>query len=325
MTVEYSFFIDSQSSTIGVLVDDENSMSISEYNALTDKAKPALMELLHLLLSSYPETIDKFRERLVLIDDPEWNIREQLIFIRGDGGEDIINTSFKSARSGIDIDTALLPGITYRQLFKNSVNYIPTTIKSSEDTIATADKLDNVAEPIEDDFLLTKSPSRFSMRNIIYTMQQHPLIATMLITAFSILSVGFYMFMATPATMILPPDRLQKAALVDQQLNELKVKVDTLWNKVKVHKKLANKTRRAYWQALKQLNLQYQALRRSGFGNGNKFNAVNDIFKQTRDKLRRPKKKKKHKVVKLIKTTTLKQTKASAPKPFKNNTSPVKK
>jgi len=289
MMVEYSFFIDNKNDTIGVVVDDKNSMSISEYNALDDKEKPSLMELIELLLNSFPETIDDFRDRLVLIDDPEWDIREQLVFIRGDGGEDIINQSFKSARAEIEMTAELLPGITYKQLFENTLNYNPANPEAASE---------KTTEKDEDAFLKPKSAGIFSTRTIIAFMKRHPVTAGMVIVAFFTFSIGVYMFQATPSTIILPPDRLQQAAIVDQQLNELKVEVDKLWGEVKSHLILNNKEKGGYWKKLKPLNLKYRELRRSGFGHGNKFNAVNDTLKKTRERLRPVRKKKKKKVVK---------------------------
>jgi hypothetical protein len=305
MMVEYSFFIDSKNDTIGVVVDDEDSMSIDEYNALDDKGKPTLMELIELLLESFPETIDDFRERLVLIDDPEWDIREQLVFIRGDGGEDIINQSFKSARADIEMSAELLPGITYKQLFKNTLNYNPTKLETASE---------KTTENDEDAFLLSKSAGIFSTSAIIAAMKRHPVTAGMVIVAFFTFSIGVYTFQATPNTIILPPDRLQQAAIVDQHLNELKVNVDKLWGGVKSHLILNNKEKGGYWKTLKPLNLQYRELRRSGFGHGTKFKAVNDTLKKIKARLRPIKKKKKTKVVKARKPGSSKQATSATKK-----------
>jgi hypothetical protein len=273
---EYSFFIDSENNSIGVEIDDGDTLSIDEYNALQDKEKPTLMELMQLLLSSYPETIDDFRERLVLIDDPEWEVREQLIFLRGDGGEDILNRSFKADRAGVEMSKELLPGISYKQLFANTVNYQPnnsnTIQEEAEVTIAVA------------------TPRKFSLQTLWGMMKLYPWVTVMLFVAFITLSVGLYQFQATPNTIILAPDKLQQAAQIDQKLNELKVKVDDLWDDLKSHMLLPNKDKKNYWQRLKPLNLQYRDLRRSGFGHGNKFKVINDKLKKIKDRLR-PKRK----------------------------------
>lgn len=297
---EYSFFIDSESLIIGVAIDDENTLSICEYNALQDKGKPKLIELIQLLLNSYPETIDDFRERLVLIDDPAWDVREQLIFIRGDGGEDIINHSFKSDRAGVEMNTELLPGISYKQLFDNTVNYHPKNTETAQKEVET-----------EASFVVT-TPGIFSMQTILVRMKLHPVLSVMLIIAFFTLVIGGYRFQSTPDTIILAPDRLQQAALVDQQLNELKVSVDDLWHDLKGQMLLPNKEKKLYWQKFKPLNLQYHELRRSGFGHGNKFNAVNDTLKKIKDRIR-PKKKTKNTKTKNIKNP--KQIKKQAPPP----------
>jgi hypothetical protein len=286
--MEYSFFIDTESCTIGVAVDDSKTLSIGEYNALADKEKPSIMELMQLLLNSFPETIDDFKERLVLVDDPEWDIREQLMFIRGDGGEDIINRSFKADRTGVDMDAELLPGITYQQLFENTVDYKPASLKTSP-TATDADD-EKEADDDEQTFSVSQSPRKISIHNIVVAMKMNPVVTAILIIAFITLVSGVFIFYSTPDSIILAPDRLQKAALVDQQLNELKVNVDNLWNEVKGQVLLPNKEKKSYWQKLKPLNLQYRELRRSGFGHGNKFKVVNAILKKIRERLR-PKKK----------------------------------
>ena len=278
---EYSFFIDSENNSIGVEIDDGDTLSIDEYNALQDKEKPTLMELMQLLLNSYPETIDDFRERLVLIDDPEWDVREQLIFIRGDGGEDILNHSFKADRAGVEMSREVLPGISYKQLFANTVNYHPNASETVHDETETI-----VADAIT-------TPRKVSLQMLWAIMKLYPLLTVMLLVALVTLSVGLYQFQATPKTIILPPDRLQQAAQVDQKLNELKVKIDDLWNDLKSQMLLPNKDRKVYWQRLKPLNLQYRELRRSGFGHGNKFKVINDTLKKIRDRLRPKRKAKK--------------------------------
>ncbi len=285
--VEYSFFIDTESGTIGVAVDDGNTLSIDEYNSLADQEKPAVMELMQLLLNSFPETIDDFRERLVLVEDPEWDIREQLIFMRSDGGEDVIDHLFKADRAGVAVDAELLPGISYKQLFENTLNYHPAEDKKNSEVLV---------EESDSSFVVA-TPKKFSISNIVMLLKNNPLITIMLVIASITLVSGLVIFQSTPETIILAPDRLQQAAQVDQQLNDLKVNVDNLWNDLKGHMLLAQKDRRLYWEKLKLLNLKYRELRRSGFGHGNKFKMINATLKQIRDRLR-PKKKKKGKGVK---------------------------
>lgn len=286
--VKYVFFIDSNNGTIGVTVDDGKKLSIDEYNALDDKGKPSIMELMQLLLKSCPEAIADFKEHLILVDDPEWDIREQLIFMRPDGGRDIIDHSYKADRADIDLGIELLPGISYKQLFKNTLCFNPATIKKNQ---ANAD---------DDPSFVIASPSKFSLNRLILAMKLNPIITVMVVIALITLSCGVLIFQSAPETIILAPDKLQEAAQVDQQLNELKLKVDELWINMKGNMLLSKKEKRLYWQKLKPLNLQYRELRRSGYGHGNKFKTINATLKNIRARLR-PKKKAKTKVANLKK------------------------
>ncbi len=289
---EYSFFIDPNENQIGITVDSE-TFSLDAYNQLDLSDKPSVISLFALLLNNYPEMIDEVRERLVLIEDPEWNIRERLIFVDYDGGEHLIESMFKTDRAGVDIDDELLPNISYRQLFANTVKYTPQEASSAD--AATAD----TAESTEPDMALDDSAylppggwrRYLDWRALLLFPQQHPAVSGLSIISILVLAFGLHSYYAKPPTMILPPDKLQQAARIDQQLNELQLAAIQLATEIKHQYILGKKQRREYWKRYRPLAIRYRELSRGGFASGSKLAGIKTIFNDIRQRLKPPGKK----------------------------------
>jgi hypothetical protein len=119
MTIQYQAFINVKDGSVGVVDSDENILTVDQYSALNEDGNPTFLELLSATLQEDKKAIELLKKHILLLEDPEWNIKEVLVF-----NDIVLDRHYKSDWKEKESDEEILPGITLKEIAENTAEHL---------------------------------------------------------------------------------------------------------------------------------------------------------------------------------------------------------